>query len=217
LARVPLAVRKLKLIRKGESHRGIGDRIYIKELWAYAVNQDFLDEICRLTALEYLYLGTVSATDLSGLAKLRGLRVLDIEGATKVPNLEWARRLTRVRSLGLENLKRVRSLKPLASLTQLTALRIEGSMWTAMRVKSLAPLANLRRLEYLFMTNTRVQDGQLTPLHRLPRLNALQCANFFKREQFHNLAMALPNLRCSWFELLREPKTNGGLAREAVS
>ncbi len=70
-------------------------------------------------------------------------------GATKVKDLSWLPTQRFVRSLAVENLKNVHDLAPLHQLTQLTALGVEGSMWTPMRVASLVPLSALCELEYL--------------------------------------------------------------------
>ena len=69
-----------------------------------------------------------------------------------------------------------------------------------MRVSSLAPLAHLKRLGSLFLTNLRVADGSLEPLHDLPVLQVLQCADFFRPEEMKALAHAKPGLRCDWSE-----------------
>jgi hypothetical protein len=112
--------------------------------------------------------------------------------------LNWLPHTASLKALAMENMKRVTDLDPLASLKQLKALAVEGSLWTPMRVASLAPLCALERLEYLFLTNLRVVDKSLRPLHALTRLRALQCANFYPATEFAALANARPTLRCDW-------------------
>lgn len=187
------------MYRIKQSHKGIGAHRHIRRLWAHAVNQAFLEEIAQLDALEMLYITRVTATDLTPLRNLPRLRSLSVIDATKVTDLNWLPRTASLQALAVENMKRVTDLDALASLTQLKALAIEGSMWTAMRVASLAPLRALERLEYLFLTNLRVADKSLKPLHGLTKLRALQCANFYSAAEFVALANVRPGIRCDWF------------------
>lgn len=184
--------------RERASHRGLHGRGTFRRLWADAVDASFLDEIASMHSLEVLYLQRVTATSLQSLAALPRLRRLVVKDAPKVENLEWATRLPAIEALGLENLRRVASLEPLANLAGLRALGVEGSMWTAMRVATLQPLSALARMEYLFLTNLRVLDRSLRPLHGLPALRVLQCARFFADAEFAALGTARPGLRCAW-------------------
>lgn len=188
------------MYRSKHSHKGIAAHRHIRRLWAHAVDQAFLDEIAQLDALEMLYITRVSATDLTPLRNLPQLRSLSVIDATKVTDLGWLPSTASLQALAVENLKRVTDLDALASLTQLKALAVEGSMWTAMRVASLAPLSALKQLEHLFLTNLRVVDKSLRPLHALTGLRALQCANFYPAAEFMALAHARPQLRCDWFD-----------------
>jgi hypothetical protein len=155
--------------------------------------------------------GSVTVTDLRPLAALPRLRRLVVKDAPRIEDLEWTRGL-QVESLGLENFKRVTLLDPLAQLTGLRGLAVEGSMWTAMRVASLQPLAGLQALEGLFLTNLRVADRSLRPLHALPELRELQCARWYAEGEFAALAAARPDLRCCWFDpdtLTRRSRRHG--------
>lgn len=183
--------------REGASHAGLHRRTAIRRLWASQVDAAFLDEIAAMPALEMLSLQRVTATDLQPLARLRQLRRLVVRDATRVLDLEWTRALA-LESLGLENLRSVDSLEPLADQRGLRGLGVEGAMWTAMRVRSLAPLRELERLEYLFLTNLRVHDGSLRPLHGLARLRFLQCARYYAGGEFAALAAARPELQGNW-------------------
>jgi hypothetical protein len=190
----------VRLRRTLSSHRGIADLTDVSRLWAYGVDQDFLDEICGMHALDSLYLERVTASDLSGLVGLVRLRHLSVIDATKIESLEWIPVHDGLESLALENLARVRDLGPLARVSALRSLAVEGSIWTPMRVATLHPLSGLTSLESVFLTNLRVADGSLEPLHALPRLQVLQCARFFAREEFRRLEESRPGLRCQWFD-----------------
>lgn len=185
--------------RERSSHAGLHRFTSIRRLWASSVDAAFLDEIAAMPALEMLSLQRVTATDLQSLARLPRLRRLVVRDATRVADLEWTRALS-LESLGLENLKLVSSLEPLAEQTGLRGLAVEGAMWTPMRVHSLEPLRALKRLEYLFLTNLRVHDRSLRPLHGLPSLRFLQCARFYADGEFAALAAARPGLQGNWLQ-----------------
>jgi hypothetical protein len=176
----------------------------LERLWAYSVNQSFLDEICELRSLQLLCIDRLGVADPSRLTRLPNLRTLIIIGGTKVESLDWAAELTGLRALAFENFPRVRSLEPLARLEGLRTLAVEGSLWTPMRVESLRPLSSLAGLEYLFLTNLRSKDRSLRALHSLGGLKVLQCASYFAKGELERLRDALPNTHCPWFDMLAE-------------
>ena len=199
---LPEDAEELRFRRERKSHRGIRRFRSLRRLWLHSVNQEFLEEVSELPAVEMLLIDRLTATDLRPLRSLRRLRRLIIEGGTKINDLDWVAELPPVEALAIENFKRVSELEPLASLTGLSALGVEGSTWTMMRVASLAPLARLKRLRRLFLTSLRVTDRSLQPLYALTDLEVLQCAAAFSDDEFIRLRRALPRLRCDWFDVI---------------
>lgn len=202
IAQVDPDAADVRFRRERRSHAGLHRFTAIRRLWADAVDASFLEEIAAMQGLELLGISRATASDLRPLAALPRLRRLIVRNATRVADLDWVRGLPALEVLGLENLPRVSSLAPLSALTGLRSLGVEGSMWTAMRVESLAPLRPLQELEYLFLTNLRVQDRSLQPLHGLTSLQVLQCARYFDEAEFAALQAARPDLSCSWFARL---------------
>ena len=202
LAGVSLDVEELHFARERSSHRGFERLQRLRRAWVHGVDARFLEEICRIETLEVLDMHRVTATDLTPLARLRGLKRLMLHDATKVEDLRWVAGLPPLEVLGLENLKRVHDLDGLRTLGSLVTLGVEGSMWTQMRVPTLAPLSSLTNLRSLFLTGLRVADRSLTPLHALTNLGLLGCAAYFPDEEFQRLRRALPRLQCSWFDQL---------------
>lgn len=192
--------RAASLQRVKRSHRGIADRAALRLLVAHGVDAAFLEEISALTQLDTLRMHGVTATDLAPLGRLTRLRCLIVDSATRIESLDWVAALPPTLTvLGIENARRVRHLEPLAALTQLTALAVEGSLDTRMRVASLEPLRSLRHLEALFLTALRADDRRLAPLAALPRLRLLECADTYAPGEIDALARALPDVRCSRF------------------
>lgn len=189
---------ELRLRREGKWQTGLRNFRQLKRLWCYGVNQEFLDEIADLENLDTLCIEKLTAQDLSPLWKLARLRILVVRGSTSIENLNWVGGLQSLRGLSFESCKKLTDIGPLAQLPDLAAVGIEGGMWTPMRVETLAPLSKISSLEYLFMTNLRVNDGSLKPLHNLSRLKVMLCANFFSKEEFCEMAKARTEVRCNW-------------------
>jgi Leucine-rich repeat (LRR) protein len=216
LVELPLDATELCFRRDGSSHRGIHRFRQLRRLWLYSVNQEFLEELAEIPSVEQLFIDGTTITDISPLHRLPRLRRLIIIGGTKIESLDWVAGLPALQALAIENFKRVVYLDPLASLTSLSALGIEGSIWTRMRVSTLAPLSALRGLQYLFLTNLTASDCSLRHLHSMTDLKVLQIGALFPDEELLQLRLALPRLRCDWFEVIdRYGSTREGI-RAAV-
>jgi hypothetical protein len=194
------------LHRKGRSHEGVGRLRSIRTLMAYEVDQAYFDELCELEGLETLYVESLKATDLSAIARLTSLRRLVINGATRITDLAWVSYLPpSLGALAIENARSVSSLDPVESLTQITALAMEGSLDTSMRVATLDPIGTLTGLRHLFLTALRAEDKRLQPLHSLTRLEVLEFGNYYAPGEVESLAKALPRTRCRWFSRTAAP------------
>lgn len=196
---IPETAQDARLLRKGKSLRGISSYVGLKRIWAYGVNQELLEELCCLSALEVLFIDGVSATDLSPVGRLTKLQALSVEGAPKIDNLSWLPESKSLRSLAICNLKSLHDLSGLEAHKQLRGLAVDGGSWTPMQVESLCPMSSLRELQFISLVNCRVSDKSLQPLCNLTKLAALHCAKFFPRQQFQLLHASLPTLRCDWF------------------
>ena len=194
----------------GSSHRGIHRFKRLRQVWLYRVNQSFLEEIAQLSHLESIHIDRNTATDLTCLKRLPRLRRLVIHGGTKIENLDWVSELASLEILAIENFKRVTRLDALASQTSLTALALEGSMWTRMSVASLRPISGLLKLRWLFLTNFAARDRSLRALYLLRKLEVLGTAAFYPDEEFIRLRRALPGLRCDWFSFI---DNHGGIRK----
>ena len=73
-------------------------------------------------------------------------------------------------------------------------------MWTAARVPNLVPLRKLQNLRSLQLAGVRVADGSLLPLTSLTNLRFLTLSNWFRTEEFAELAVAFPEIEGGSFE-----------------
>jgi hypothetical protein len=191
----------VSLNRTKRSHQGIGKHRTIETLFASGVDQDYLDEIAGLDALEYLWLGwPVTAADLSPLTRLTRLSYLKLDSPRNVTNFRPIAQLPALTHLFLENAKHLSALDWLLPLqTQLAALGVEGSITTLQKVPSIAPLAGFS-FNALFMTSVQMADKDLTPLARCPNLTYLQIARCAPRRSFEALKALRSDIECLWFD-----------------
>jgi len=200
-AAIPAGATMAGLGREKQSFRGIGRHRSLTRLLTAGVNQDFLDEICELEALDYLWLGwPVTAHDLSGLARLKRLNFLKIDTPRNVADFAPLAALPALTSLFVENARQIDGLEWLAPLgPRLHTLGIEGSMSTLQKVPSLAPLTGFA-VETLFLTSVQLKDKDLTPLATCANLTYLSCARFAPKKSFEALKALRPDIECIWFD-----------------
>ena len=212
---VPDDAEELTLLRQDKSHRGLSRFKRLRHLWAGRVNQEMIEEISGLPELEILRIKNMSATSLEPLARNRKLKRLIVHGGNKVPDMEWTRELSpTLEVLLLESFFRATDIAPIGQLSQLRTLGLEGGIDRKLELKSLAPLAALSNLQYLLLAATRVADKSLASLHGLKKLRHLSCGSYFPDAEFVALEKALPGLDCSWIEMIEEHGSiRKGLAR----
>ena len=200
-AAVPDSATHAVVVRQKASHRGIGGKTALRELIATAANQEFLDELSGLEELTYLELGwPVTAQTLEPLEALRNLRTLKIDSPRNIRDFTVLTRLPRLDRLFISNAKHLETLDWLRPLkSQLRALGVEGSMYTAQRIASLKPLEGFA-LEALFLTNTKLGDQDLSPIATMPNIRFLGTGINAPRAQFFALRDAKPDLQCGWFD-----------------
>lgn len=151
--------------------------------------------ISTIRGLRELFIWELTADMLDSLASLEELRYLVVHMANRVRTLKPIASLTKLETLHLCELRHVTDLFPLRRLTRLRDLQLIGGLWSKWRVRSLSPLANLRNLEFLWMASVRVRDGRLSPLAKLRQLRYLTMENRFSLKECAALAGALPNAR----------------------
>ena len=187
--------------REKNSFRGISTRKHLRILTASAVSQEFLDEICELSALEQLTLEwPVTAESLDGLARLSNLRKLRIDSPRNITDFTPLLRLFNLKHLSIENAKHLGDLRWMRPLKdRLEVLWLDGSINTTQKLDSLDPLDSFCFQE-LSLTNVSVKDKDLSPLITCRSLTKLSCAKSVSNfEGFMMLADARPDMACSWF------------------
>lgn len=132
-----------------------------RDLWPLAQNEALTTVV--LKPADYL-------ESLDGIAMLSDLTELEIAAAPLLDDLSELGAQP-LRRLWLQDCGAIHSLDAIAVVTSLRSLSVSGCG----PIESLGPLTALDHLEVLYAWgSTRVVDGDLTPLTRLPRLAELR-------------------------------------------
>lgn len=191
---------RLRLVNKAIGFESLREFESLEALWCFGIDQTKLEQISACTSLKELYCEYhLRISDLRCLSRLPDLEVLRLDSCPSIESLAQLGDFTDLNGLGIENFKNVHDVEPLAKLTNLRQLAVEGSIWTRMKIDSLAPLSSLERLEFLGLTSLKVVDESLAPLANLKNLRQLFLTNAYPFEEFARLAAQLPNTECQWF------------------
>lgn len=169
--------------RKGVS--ALFDRPRLKELWINGYDAESTDAFASLRLLERLSLANARTVDLGGLAKLKRLRFLGLYRLRRLSSLRGIEGLSSLTALEIQGCTKLRRLGEIGELSRLRRLLFTdvGS------IASINFIENLHNLEeVLFYGSTVVEDGDLEPLTRLPKLRNLSFQNrrhySHKRQEF---------------------------------
>ncbi len=128
---------------------------------------DSLDGIEVFTEVRHLDLIGLKITDLTPIARLTRLEVLEIEDLAQVTSLEPLKRLPVLRRIKLKRLPGVEDLSALGQLPALIRLEIDGLPG----LRSLGPLQDSSTLKQLHLRDTGLADpSSLKGLRHLSRL-----------------------------------------------
>jgi hypothetical protein len=166
----------------------------VKSLWFVSrVPQELFDAACTLTNLEDLDIKWSGIRSLEAIAGLKNLRHFRFGQSGAVESVQPIAKLTQLEWLFIEGVSKDTSLDAYGALTTLIGLGINGIEGKPLVVPTLSPLAKLINLRWLHLGSIRTTDGSLAPLAKLQRLEYLGLPNFFATEEFSKLAAKLPN------------------------
>jgi hypothetical protein len=165
----------------------------VKSLWFVSrVPQELFDAACALKNLEDLDIRWSGIRSLEAIAGLKNLRHFRLSQSGAVESVQPIAQLTRLEWLFIEGVTKDTNLDAYGALTNLIGLGINGNEGKPLVVPTLSPLAKLTNLRWLHLGAIRATDGSLAPLAKLQRLEYLGLPNFFATEEFSRLAAKLP-------------------------
>ena len=202
LASVKPRATTVSFLRVKKSHQGLREFQNIRRLFAYNVDDSFLQEISRLSGLTYLWAEIVTTEDLTPLTRLGSLEFLILRHVRTARSFSFVADMPRLRHLNLEWVKHLTNLDDLRQKNNLLSFGVEGATSVSMtqKIDSLAPILEWPELHSLYLTNTRVLDGNLRCLAQISSLRHLETARFYPKSEFDALKAARPELKCQWFD-----------------
>lgn len=197
---IPDGADRARISRDRKNCVGLSARSGLRRLEIYNADQAALEEVSHLSQLDVLDLGwPVVANDLRPLTSLRELSILTIDSPRKITDFSPIADLPALTHLVITNAKHLGTLDWLRPLKdRLVVLGIEGSMTGNQDIPSLKPL-NGFRVEALFLTSTKLLDGDLSPIATMPNIRLLETAMTAPKAAFMALKASKPALECDWF------------------
>jgi hypothetical protein len=136
-------------------------------IWHYHGRSADLTDFAGLIRLEQLEITQTKLASLEGVELLEDLRYLNIGYAPKLRSLEpLAAGGAGIRELSLSKLPNAQSYRPLASIPQLRRLKLSSCA----AMPDLKWTAGMNHLDFFSFVETLVEDGDLSPLLNLPKL-----------------------------------------------
>jgi hypothetical protein len=150
---------------------------------------DRISQLMAVPQLEHVHLSIPGSTLVPPLQGFKNLRSLVVRCNRQQPDLEFVRGMDWLHSLCISEALAVTSFEPLATLTGLRELYIDGAIRGRAAVDTLEPLASLKHLQFLSLL-AKVNRGGLQPLRRLKRLNDVWLSHEYLAEDYDALLQA---------------------------
>lgn len=129
-----------------------------------------LSSLGHLHQLEELTVGNSTLEGISWLKNLGNLRKLSLLNCRKVTDYTAVSKCTQLEWLQIDGTKKVTNLDFIQKLTKLSVLLIESNS----EIETLRPVRHLKCLKaFGFFGKTRIADGNLSYLEKLPNLSML--------------------------------------------
>jgi len=161
----------------------------------------------KLRSLKRLRITHARPRNLHFLHGIASVEELVLEYVSGIDDLSPLRELKKLRSLHLENLRRVSSFAGLSGILSLRYLAIHGTLDWKQPIKDFEFLRNLPNLEFLdlFQVITKAQFPALLPAIHLKKLKKINIAwRYFDAREFALLEEALPGVSGATWGAYRE-------------
>lgn len=200
LGEVPAGSKQITIvtISKDETH---WERIFslpnLEELTLHEPNKEQIASISNLTGLKRLRITHARPRDLDFLSGFVNVEELVLEYVSGFTDLSTLRRLRRLRSLHLENLRRVTDFKGLSDIESLRYLHIDGTFDWKQPIADFEFLNGLQNLEVFSLGQviTKATYPALLPLVKLSNLKKIRIPlNMLPIEEYALMEVGLPNV-----------------------
>lgn len=173
---------------------------HIDTVWIYWVNQKEFDFIISSINPKHLYVYGTQVPDLTSLEQLANVKTIYLQWNTKATTLWDVSKNVHLRTLGVEDFKRLEDISVLPDCSWLEKLTLAGGVVSnTLKLSTLSPLSRLVNLKTLELNNIRIKDESLSPLQHLQDLRELHISNQFPTEEYAKLSVHLPSTSCNLF------------------
>ncbi|MCG8307482.1 MAG: hypothetical protein MI975_08830 [Cytophagales bacterium] len=176
------------------------EKIGIKRLWVYGVNDKQIQDILSIIEPRELIVEECRIKNLSCLCLLKTTTVIVLKYNTKADDLWDFTQNHKLETLHIEDFPKITSIKEIVGSKSIKKLVLEGGRWKDMKLKSLKDLSKLTQLEYLRLMKIKVEDESLKPLRNLKGFKELELPNNFETKEYACLSNYLRETKCNRFK-----------------
>jgi len=174
----------------------------LEELTLHDPSKEQVQAIRKLTNIKRLRVTFFRATNIEFIGDLLNLEEIILEYVSGFSDLTPLLKLTKLKSLHFENLRRVSNFGGLQGLTSLRYLHIDGTLDWNQPIENFEFLKGLPNLEVFslgFIIN-KTDFPALLPILHLDRLKKIKIGRAtFKTNEYAFLKAAIPNVEgCDW-------------------
>ncbi|NJB93260.1 hypothetical protein [Xanthomonas arboricola] len=159
------------------------------------LDQETFDAAIQVKGLEILVVYQSSIEGIESIPDAAALIGARIRSSKTVLSYEPLSQLPKLRSLTLDNPKRLTKIDFMESLPLVEDFSVFHSPDSWLILDNLSPLKGLSHLQRIFLSGVKISNGGLSPLHGLPRLENAMLSYVFKASEFANFRAATPTLR----------------------
>ncbi len=194
---------KILTISKGHANwKQVFDCPNIEELTLHDPSKEQVEKVQQLKSLKRLRVTFFRAKDIEFVGNLYNLEEVILEYVSGFSDLSPLQRLTKLRSLHLENLRRVSSFDGLKGINSLRYLHIDGTVDWNQPIDDFTFLTELLNIEVfsLGFITSKTEFPAFLPVLSLKKIRKIKIGRAtFKTNEYAFLQVALPQVEgCSW-------------------
>jgi hypothetical protein len=183
--------------QKQEHWEQVFDCLNLEELTLHDPSKEQIQAIRKLTQLKRIRITFFRANDIEFLGDLTNLEEVILEYVSGFSDLKPLQRLVKLKSLHLENLRRVSNFDGLKGINSLRYLYIDGTFDWKQPIENFAFLEGLPNLEILalrFVIN-KTEYPAFLPILKLKKLKRIRIGyGTFQTKEYAFLQTALPDV-----------------------
>ena len=220
---VPAGSKEITIVTIGRDEKN-WERVFtlpnLEELTLHEPSKEQLLAISTLVSLKRLRITHARPKDINFIGSLVNVEELVLEYVSGFSDLSPLRSLTKLKSLHMENLRKVSCFEGLAGIESLRYLRIDGTFDWKQPILSFDFLAGLPNLEVLSFGKiiTKAPYPALLPALALKKLKQIKLLwNKLAAQEYALLEVALPDVEgADWGPFTRYAKSYIGLPNDDI-